>query len=87
MEVWMGLTAFDQLLALLLQGKSRVAALMMAAGFSEDEIREAWDRARDGGFAESTGLGQDRLTNAGRRRPASLPDRVLRTHLHASTDG
>ena len=68
----MGLSAFDQLLALLLQGKSRVAAQMMSAGFSEDEIREAWDEARAAGFTESTGLGQDRLTEDGRARASKL---------------
>lgn len=59
----MGLSAVDQLLVFLLDGKRRVAAEMMSVGFPEDEMREAWDQARAAGFTESTGLGQDRLTD------------------------
>ena len=62
------MTALDRLLTFLHEGKSRVAHLMASAGYSEDQIREAWDEARRLGFTESTGLGQDRLTEAGRAR-------------------
>lgn len=58
----MGLSAVDQLLVFLLEGKSRVGQDLMAAGFTEEEMREAWDHARAAGFTESTGSGQDRLT-------------------------
>jgi hypothetical protein len=61
-------SALDQLLVLLLEGKSRVADLLRVAGFTEDEVMEAWDQARAAGFTESTGLGQDRLTEKGRIR-------------------
>ena len=37
-------------------------------GLSEDEMRDAWDQAQAAGFTESTGLGQDRLTEKGRAR-------------------
>ena len=68
----MGLSAVDQLLVFLLEGKSRVATQLMAAGFNEEEVRAAWDQARAAGFTESTGLGQDRLTEAGRTRARYL---------------
>ena len=64
----MGLSAVDQLLVFLLEGKRRVAQEMMSLGFSEEEMRDAWDQARAAGFTESTGLGQDRLTEEGRAR-------------------
>ena len=41
MEVSMGLSAVDQLLVFLLEGKSRVAPQMMVV-LSEDKMREAW---------------------------------------------
>jgi hypothetical protein len=47
---------------------------MMALGFSEEEMREAWDEARAAGFTESTGLGQDRLTENGRPALMSFVD-------------
>ena len=71
----MGLSAVDQLLSFLLQGKSRVAHEMMALGFSEDEMRDAWDQARAAGYTESTGLGQDRLTEKGRARATARSGR------------
>jgi hypothetical protein len=60
--------AVDQLLVLLLEGKSRVSHHMKDEGYTEAEIREAWKKARAEGWTESTGLGQDRLTDAGRAR-------------------
>jgi hypothetical protein len=68
----MGLSAVDQLLLFLLEGKRRVAAQMMSVGFSETEMRDAWDQALAAGFTESTGLGQDRLTEKGRARANEL---------------
>ncbi len=44
----------------------------MSVGFSEDEMRDAWDQARAAGFAESTGLGQDRLTGEAGLAPSDL---------------
>ena len=41
---------------------------LTAAGYAEDEIRGAWNFARAAGYTESTGLGQDRLTAAGRAK-------------------
>jgi hypothetical protein len=64
------MTALDQLLTFILEGKSRVAHLMAAAGYSEDQIRGAWNEARAQGFTEGTGLGQDRLTAEGRNKAA-----------------
>ena len=68
----MGLSAVDQLLVFLLEGKRRIAEELTSLGFSEDEMRDAWDQARAAGFTESTGLGQDRLTEKGRARASSL---------------
>ncbi len=45
---------------------------MSAAGYTEDQIREAWDEARREGLTEATGLGADKLTEAGRARAQSL---------------
>jgi len=52
------MSALDQLLVLLLDGKGRVADHLESLGFTEDEVMEAWDQARAAGFTESTGLGQ-----------------------------
>ena len=54
------------LLVFLVEDTDNIAAAMSAAGFSEDEVRGAWNYARRAGYTEATGLGQDRLTDAGR---------------------
>ena len=43
---------------------------LMAVGHGEDEVRGAWNFARAAGYTESTGLGADRLTPAGKARAA-----------------
>lgn len=48
------MTALDQLLVLLIEGKGRVADHLRIAGFNEDEVMEAWDQARAAEFTEST---------------------------------
>jgi hypothetical protein len=68
----MGLSVVDQLLVLLLEGTGRVSDHLRLAGFTEDEVMEAWDQARAAGFTESTGLGQDRLTESGRLQASTL---------------
>lgn len=62
----------DTLLILLLEDSHNVSSRMAAAGFGEDDVREARDEARRQGFTEATGLGADRLTEAGRRRAIHL---------------
>ncbi|HJQ94970.1 MAG TPA: hypothetical protein VJ935_04585 [Acidimicrobiia bacterium] len=62
------MSAVDTLLALLVEDTRNIPARMRAAGFGETELLEAWDKARKLGFTESTGLGQDRLTEAGRAK-------------------
>jgi hypothetical protein len=64
----MGLSAVDQLLALILDGGGSYFTRMLAIGFTEEEIAEARDEARRAGHTEPTGLGADRLTAAGRAR-------------------
>lgn len=64
----MELTAVDQLLAFLVADQRTAHSRMLAAGYSDDQIRDAWDQARKAGYTEPTGLGQDRLTASGRSR-------------------
>jgi hypothetical protein len=66
------MSAVDQLLTVLLEGKGRVSEQMRIAGYTEDGVMEAWDQARAAGFTESTGLGADRLTEKGRARANEL---------------
>lgn len=62
----------DQLLAILTGPNPGFASQQLrAAGYAEDEIRGAWNYARAAGYTERTGLGQDRLTDAGRARAKS----------------
>ena len=59
----------DELLAILAGPNPGFASQQLhAAGYGEDEVRGAWNFARAAGYTESTGLGADRLTSAGRRR-------------------
>jgi hypothetical protein len=68
----------DRLLLILIgPDRSTANRQLLAAGHSEDEIRGAWNFARAAGFTESTGLGQDRLTPAGKARAAEINSRGL----------
>ena len=59
----------DQLLAILAGPNPGFASQqLMAAGYGEDEVRGAWNFARAAAYTESTGLGADRLTAAGKNR-------------------
>jgi hypothetical protein len=62
------MSAVDQLLVLLLEGEGSYFTTMLAMGFSDTEIHNAFDQARRLGYTEATGLGADRLTEIGRRR-------------------
>ncbi|MCA1736999.1 MAG: hypothetical protein LC739_13145 [Actinobacteria bacterium] len=64
--------ASDQLLVFLLDGARDIARKMAAAGYSEDETRAAWNYCRQAGITEATGLGADRLTEAGKARARAL---------------
>ena len=71
MEVTMELV--DRLLLILIGPDARTAdRQLIAAGFTEDEIRGAWNFARSAGYTESTRFGMDRLTPAGRARAAEV---------------
>ena len=61
-------------LLLILVGPDRTTAnrQLMAAGYTEDEVRGAWNFARAAGFTESTGLGMDRVTPAGKARASEV---------------
>ena len=63
----------EQLLTILAGPNSRLASnQLMAVGHTEDEVRGAWNFARAAGYTESTGLGADRLTAAGKARAEEL---------------
>lgn len=49
------MTAVDTLLTLLLEDNRNIAARMAAAGFSEDELRGAWNYARQAGYPRRLG--------------------------------
>ena len=63
----------DRLL-LILAGPDRSKAnrQLMAAAYTEDEIRGARNLARSAGYLESTGLGQNRVTPVRRARAAEI---------------
>ena len=63
----------DRLLSILVgPNRSGASSQLRAAGYSEDEVRGAWNFARAAGNTEPTGLGMDRLTSAGKARALSL---------------
>lgn len=63
----------ERLLAILAGANPRCATQdLMASGHSEDEVRGAWNFAPAGGLTESSGLGADRLTEAGRKRATEI---------------
>ena len=72
------MSAVDTLIALLVEDAKNIAARMAAAGYSPDEIAGAWSDARAFGFTDSSGLGQDRLTDGGRARAKKKHLRVRR---------
>ena len=67
----------DQLLVIFGPNSGFASRQLVAAGYAEDEIRGAWNFARAAGYTESTGLGADRFTAAGRDRAAVLRRRLL----------
>lgn len=68
----MELTIVDRLLVCLVDQPRNVPMTLRAAGYTQDEISTAWREARTAGYTESTGLGMDRLTPAGKARAISL---------------
>ena len=68
----MELTIVDQLLICLVDQPRNVPMAMRAAGHTQDEISAAWREARSAGYPESTGLGMDRFTPAGKARAAEV---------------
>ena len=66
----MELMIVDQLLICLVDQPRNVPMAMRADGHTQDAISQAWREARQAGYTESTGLGMDRLTPAGRARAA-----------------
>ena len=68
----MELTILDRLLATLFDKPHNVPMAMREAGYSQDEVSAAWREARSAGYTESTGLGMDRLTPAGKARAGEI---------------
>ena len=68
----MELTIVDQLLSYLVEEPRNVPMAMRAACHTQDEISAAWREARRAGYTESTGLGMDRLTAAGKARVVEI---------------
>ena len=65
----------DRLLVILTGSDSSTATpQLLAAGYSEDEIRGAWNFARAAGYTKPAGRSGDRLTTAGRVRASELLD-------------
>ena len=62
----------DQLLVCLVERPRNVPMAMREAGHTQQDISAAWREARQAGFTESTGLGMDRLTVAGKARAAGI---------------
>jgi hypothetical protein len=68
----MELDIVDQLLICLVDQPRNVTEAMRELGYTQDQVHEAWSAARAARYTESTGLGMDRLTEAGRTRAATL---------------
>lgn len=68
----MELTIVDQLLICLVGQPRNVPMAMRAAGHTQEAISQAWREARQDGYTESTGLGMDRLTPAGKARATEV---------------
>lgn len=67
----------DRLLSILIgPDRSTATRQLMAAGYTEDEVRGAWNFARATGYTESTGLGADRLTPAGKAKVSNASKEV-----------
>jgi hypothetical protein len=66
------LTIVDRLLVTLFDKSRNVPMAMREAGHTQDEISAAWREARAARFTESTGLGMERLTAAGKARAAKV---------------
>ena len=74
----MELTIVDRIVLCLFDQVRNVPMAMREAGYSQDEISAAWREARASGFTESTGLGRDRLSAAGRMRGRELVEKFVR---------
>jgi hypothetical protein len=68
----MELNIVDQLLICLADRPRNVPMAMRALGYTQEQISKAWTDARAARYTESTGLGMDRLTDAGRSRAREL---------------
>ncbi|HKY48562.1 MAG TPA: hypothetical protein VJQ79_11330 [Acidimicrobiia bacterium] len=74
----MELTIVDRILLCLFDQARNVAMAMRDAGYTQNQISAAWHEARAMGLTESSGLGRDRLTEAGKARCRELIDRFVR---------
>ena len=66
----------DRLLVILSGPDSGTASRqLIEAGYSDDEVRGAWNFARAAAYTEPTGLATDRLTPAGQARATAIRSR------------
>lgn len=68
----MELDILDQLLICMVEHPRIVPLTMRERGYTQEQISAAWTAARAARYTESTGLGSDRITVAGRARVATL---------------
>lgn len=74
----MEFTIVDRLVVCLYEQARDVPMVMRDAGYTQDEVSAAWREARAAGHTESSGLGRDRLTAAGKERGRELVERFVR---------
>jgi hypothetical protein len=70
--VEVNMPAVDQLPPFLAEDSRNIAVRVVAAGYSEDEIRGVWNFARRAGWVAPTGFRAVRLTDAGRSRAGAF---------------
>ena len=74
----MELSIVDRLIVCLFDRVRNVPMAMRDAGYTQDHVSAAWREAQAAGLTESTGLGMDRLTEAGKLRGRELVQRFVR---------
>ena len=73
----MELSLVDRLVLCLFDQVRNAPMAMRDAGYTQDEVSGAWREARAAGYTESSGLGRDRLTPAGKARARELVERFV----------
>lgn len=74
----MELSIVDRIVVCLYDQVRNVPMSMRDAGYTQDQVSAAWHEARAAGYTESSGLGRDRLTDAGKARGRELVEKFVR---------